>query len=233
MPEGSTEGYLACHQNAIMEEDKKIQEVLDQFLSSHEQTYKEFLNGFTHLSTDTENLSGWTSDSFLLENSGSSAPQSCTSKVSEMKKGLSDSTTMTTLQPTDEEQILIDADRRVGGCNLDDLSLAGRLKVDNFFTVDTDEADEEMAQMIGAELLPGEAEDEVKCYVPSITRRTQLQLRTLPETHRSNQKTEESTRDDVEPFCLDQNFDYDSVVLTPKYTKAEMKTMAEARMTSD
>lgn len=208
-----------------MEEDKNIQEVLDQFLNSHEQTYEEFLDSFTHLSEDTKNLSGRTSDGLML-NTGSSGPQTCASKVSEARKELSDSTTGTMLQPTDEDQ-------RVCACNVDDLSLAGRLKVDNFVAANSGEADEEMVQMIGAELLPGEAEDEVKCYVPSITRRTQLQLRTLPETHRSDQKTEEITRDDVEPFSLDQTFDYDSVALTPKYTTAEMKAMADARMASD
>ncbi|XP_078540464.1 intraflagellar transport-associated protein [Lissotriton helveticus] len=233
MPEDITEAYLACGRNDTMEEDKNIQEVLDQFLNSHEQTYEEFLDSFTHLTKDTKNLSGRTSDGLLLKNTGASGPQSCASNVFEARKGLSDSTTVTTPLPTDEDQILINGDRRVGACNLDDLSLAGRLKVDNFFATDSGEADEEMLQMMGPELLPGEAEDEVKCYVPSITRRTQLQLRTLPETHRCDQKTAEVTRDDVEPFSLDQHFDYDSVVLTPKYTKAEMKAMAEARMASD
>lgn len=33
-----------------MDEDQMIEEVLDKFVSCHEQTYEEFLSTFTHLS---------------------------------------------------------------------------------------------------------------------------------------------------------------------------------------
>ena len=33
--------------------------------------------------------------------------------------------------------------------------------------------------------------------------------------------------DEVEAFSLDENFDYDKVVLTPKYTPEEMKIVKE------
>lgn len=34
----------------IMDEDRIIEDVLDKFVNSHEQTYEEFLSTFTHLS---------------------------------------------------------------------------------------------------------------------------------------------------------------------------------------
>lgn len=33
--------------------------------------------------------------------------------------------------------------------------------------------------------------------------------------------------DDVQPFSLDEEFDYDNVALTPKFSEAEMKAIVE------
>ncbi|XP_069479446.1 intraflagellar transport-associated protein isoform X1 [Ambystoma mexicanum] len=216
MPEDSSEGCVSYGQNDIMEEDEKMQEVLNQFVNSHEQTYEEFLNTFTHLSRETKDLRGRTPDGLLVENIAPTAPLSHRN------------TTPTSSPPPEEDQIVIDAGRLVGGCNLDDRPLSGMFKVDNFFEADTFEADGEMDQKTaGPQLLPGEAEDDVTSYIPSFARQTELQFRTLPAVHLPSQEVQEVQRDDVEPFCLDQDFDYDRVVLTPKYTEDEMKTKTE------
>ena len=42
----------------------------------------------------------------------------------------------------------------------------------------------------------------------------------------------ETSHDEVEPFQLDDNFDYDNVVLSSKYTAEEMSLLARLRQTS-
>ncbi|XP_069479447.1 intraflagellar transport-associated protein isoform X2 [Ambystoma mexicanum] len=141
MPEDSSEGCVSYGQNDIMEEDEKMQEVLNQFVNSHEQTYEEFLNTFTHLSRETKDLRGRTPDGLLVENIAPTAPLSHRN------------TTPTSSPPPEEDQIVIDAGRLVGGCNLDDRPLSGMFKVDNFFEADTFEADGEMDQKTAVSFL--------------------------------------------------------------------------------
>ena len=43
----------------------------------------------------------------------------------------------------------------------------------------------------------------------------------------SQVQTEQPVTNEVEPFSLDQDFDYDNVVLTPKYTEAEMSIVKD------
>ena len=39
--------------------------------------------------------------------------------------------------------------------------------------------------------------------------------------------TQQDCSDDVEPFALDQDFDYDNFVLTPKYSPEDMERLSQ------
>ncbi|XP_063083857.1 intraflagellar transport-associated protein isoform X2 [Cavia porcellus] len=115
----------------IMDKDPLMEEVLDKFINSHEQTYEEFLSTFTHLSKD------------LL-------------------------------------------------------------------------------------LLPGEADEDISStvpsYLPSVHQPLTAEVKPKP-TIKGKEPNEEVLGDEVQPFSLDEDFDYDNVTLTPKFTSAEIETM--------
>ncbi|XP_021119994.1 uncharacterized protein C11orf74 homolog isoform X2 [Heterocephalus glaber] len=117
----------------IMDEDQLMEEVLDKFVNSHEQTYEEFLSTFTHLSKDLV-------------------------------------------------------------------------------------------------LLPGEVEEDISSrvpsYIPSVRQPCAAEMKLKPAIKGREQK-EEILGDEVQPFSLDEDFDYDSVTLTPKFTSAEIETIKE------
>lgn len=72
-------------------------------------------------------------------------------------------------------------------------------------------------------LYPGEAEPESEVTERNIISHTNLDF--LVVTSRSHDQREQictDTTDEVEPFSLDNDFDYDNVVLTPKFTMEEV-----------
>ncbi|XP_063399287.1 intraflagellar transport-associated protein-like [Mytilus trossulus] len=72
-------------------------------------------------------------------------------------------------------------------------------------------------------LYPGEAEPESEVIERNITSHTNLDF--LVVTSRSHDQGEQicpDTSDEVEPFSLDNDFDYDNVILTPKFTMEEV-----------
>ncbi|XP_049635856.1 intraflagellar transport-associated protein isoform X2 [Suncus etruscus] len=118
----------------MMDEDRSVEDVLDKFVSCHEQTYEEFLSTFTHL--------------------------------------------------------------------LKDLML-----------------------------LPGEVEQDLCMSMPSYTPSTTWPpapgIKPQPTVRSAHQQMEEVFGDEVQPFSLNEEFDYDSVVLTPKFTPEELQAIQE------
>ncbi|XP_018112802.1 intraflagellar transport-associated protein isoform X3 [Xenopus laevis] len=88
------------------------------------------------------------------------------------------------------------------------------------------ETDNEDRACSSLELLPGEAECEGPSYIPSFSRSTRLDFRTLPSCQNTaaNEQTEE-----VQPFALEAGFDYDHVALTPKFSVSELKFLGMER----
>ncbi|XP_054056524.1 intraflagellar transport-associated protein isoform X3 [Rissa tridactyla] len=73
----------------------------------------------------------------------------------------------------------------------------------------------------------GEVEQTVTYCAPFFDKPIQLKLKTLPVPQPSDNKAQQLLGDDVQPFSLDEEFDYDNVALTPKFSEAELKAIME------
>uniref|UniRef100_A0A2K6TG83 Intraflagellar transport associated protein n=1 Tax=Saimiri boliviensis boliviensis TaxID=39432 RepID=A0A2K6TG83_SAIBB len=82
-------------------------------------------------------------------------------------------------------------------------------------------------------LLPGEVEQNVSTSIPScIPSAAQppiWEAKPKPTVKRMDKQTEEILGDEVQPFSLDEEFDYDSVMLISKFSLAEIETFKELR----
>ncbi|XP_065539556.1 intraflagellar transport-associated protein isoform X3 [Lathamus discolor] len=175
--------------------------ILDQFINSHEQSYEEFLSTFTYLLEEEERktIHG--------------------SKVDSLRK----------IFYTSE---LPNRNKRDGSCGRSKkvgVSLLTQLpnenKVDKAVYLEDTDTDEETYS--GSLLLPGEVEQTVTYCTPFFDKPMQLKSRTLSVPQPSDSKTQELLGDDVHPFSLDEEFDYDSVALTPKFSEAELKAIID------
>ncbi|KGL77906.1 Uncharacterized protein C11orf74, partial [Tinamus guttatus] len=79
----------------------------------------------------------------------------------------------------------------------------------------------------GSFILPGEVEQTVTCCTLSFDQPVQQKFRTLPVIQASGSQTQELLGDDVQPFSLDEEFDYDNVPLTPKFSEADLKALTD------
>ncbi|XP_027693626.1 uncharacterized protein C11orf74 homolog isoform X2 [Vombatus ursinus] len=189
-----------------MDEDRLIEQALDQFINRHEQTYEEFLNTFTHLLKDRQVIKNRTPGAVSSGNSFATGVYPGTQSV--RNERLSPSL-HPTAHPPEEEQ------------------------VDNFLDLEDFDMDEETDHKLGPELLllPGEVEEEVHFsvsgYVPSFDQHSCPEPKTYPAEQLAYRHLKEVPGDEVQPFSLDENFDYDSVMLTPKFSSEEMKTIIE------
>ncbi|KAM6160228.1 intraflagellar transport-associated protein [Erethizon dorsatum] len=216
----------------VMDKDQLMEEVLDKFVNSHEQTYEEFLSTFTYLSKEhnvTERRA------FGLD-----ASQNTFTSVEFIHKNephdhcLRNTSTFlcTSPQCLEEEQIVLDEGQKVGNFFQGDLNRAGKVKVDNFLDLEDLDVDEELKPQISKDLLllPGEVEGDISSsapsYIPSVPQPRTTEVKPKPAIKRKEQE-EETLEDEVLPFSLDEDFDYDGVTLTPKFTSAELETMKE------
>nr|XP_055157002.1 intraflagellar transport-associated protein isoform X2 [Nyctereutes procyonoides] len=80
-------------------------------------------------------------------------------------------------------------------------------------------------------LLPGEVEEDVctrvPSYIPSVAQPLAPGVKPGPAVRGPDKQMEETLGDEVQPFSLDEEFDYDAVMLTPKFTPAEMDAITE------
>ncbi|XP_009695363.1 PREDICTED: uncharacterized protein C11orf74 homolog, partial [Cariama cristata] len=79
----------------------------------------------------------------------------------------------------------------------------------------------------GSLVLPGEVEQTVTYCTPFFDKPVQPKFRTLSVPQPLDSKAQELLGDDVYPFSLDEEFDYDNVALTPKFSEAELKAIIE------
>ncbi|KFO19907.1 hypothetical protein H920_18744 [Fukomys damarensis] len=99
-------------------------------------------------------------------------------------------------------------------------------QVDNFLDLEDMDVDEEMEPQMSK----GEVEEDISSCVPSYIPSAYQSCTTeekLKPTMKGKEQKEEILGDEVQPFSLDEDFDYDSVTLTPKFTSAEMETLRE------
>ncbi|KAM8968601.1 protein C11orf74 homolog isoform X3 [Sarcophilus harrisii] len=235
-----------------MDDDQLIAETLDHFIN-HRESKKE-LSADTCLSKDDQDTkertpgpdasenrvaSDLNSQPPCLENEQPHMPSLAKTSEEEQKSvprithsGLA--VTTEKFCKGSEKKIMIDKGRRVGNSTEGDLDRAGKVKVDNFLDLEDFDMDEEIDPKSIPELLllPGEVEEEyhysTSSYIPSFDQYSQSESKSLPPTeHLVFGHFKEVSGDEVQPFSLDEDFDYDNVILTPKYSNAEMKTFEE------
>lgn len=216
-----------------MDEHQVIDEALDKFINCHEQTYEEFLATFIHLSKEDNGtrrrvFGDDSSENILTSTKFTNGDMSDDHQAENKPIFLH-----TSLQCSDEEQIVMDEGQKVGSSAQGDLSWAGKVKVDNFLDLeDLDTGEDVQLQMSnGLLLLPGEVEQDlttsIPAYIPSMIQSPAPAVKPRPTVKGTSKQKEEILGDEVWPFSLDEEFDYDNVMLTPKFTAAEIDAIKE------
>ncbi|XP_017661749.1 PREDICTED: uncharacterized protein C11orf74 homolog isoform X2 [Lepidothrix coronata] len=98
-------------------------------------------------------------------------------------------------------------------------------QVDKYLDWEDIDSDEETCS--GSLVLPGEVEQTVTYCTPVFDKPIQLKFRNLSVPQPLDSKPQELLGDDVQPFSLDEEFDYDNVAVTPKFSEAELKAIKE------
>ncbi|XP_027437196.1 intraflagellar transport-associated protein isoform X2 [Zalophus californianus] len=193
----------------IMDEDQLIEEVLDKFVNCHEQTYEEFLSTFTHLSKEDNVTKRGAFETDSSENIFPSIKFARENEPSDHHHRNKAIFLRTSSQCSEEEQ------------------------VDNFLDLEDLDVDEETQPQKSKDslLLPGEVEEDlctrVPSYIPSVAQPFAPGFKPGPAVGGGDKQTEETLGDEVQPFSLDEEFDYDVVTLTPKFTPAEIDAITE------
>ncbi|KFZ67450.1 Uncharacterized protein C11orf74, partial [Podiceps cristatus] len=121
-------------------------------------------------------------------------------------------------QTLKENETVMKESWKAGGSDGNDLRLSERVKVRVKLTI---------FYSAGSLVLPGEVEQAVTYCTHFFDKPVQLKFITLSVPQSSDSKVQELLGDDVQPFSLDEEFDYDSVALTPKFSEAELKAITE------
>ncbi|KAM4018152.1 intraflagellar transport-associated protein [Anomaloglossus baeobatrachus] len=188
-------------------EDEMTDCVLRRFISIPEQTYEDFLSSFTCVPPG----SGRQQPEVMFDGSHMKK-----SSLNPTQRG-QDKTGVTNGQE-EPEQLTIGDGIMAGICH--SLTHPGRVQVDNYFdSSDLDTASDSEEPGPGVLLFPGEAELDLEAENATIVRNTCLQINTSSGVERT---AEEHLGDDIQPFSLDQSFDYDRVALTSKVSAEEM-----------
>ncbi|KAG9335743.1 hypothetical protein JZ751_004172 [Albula glossodonta] len=208
--------------------DQSVREALELFCSASEQTYEAFLASFPHLSTGDVAGGGMAAlspgqlpfrESEGRSRDGAEERDRRTVREQDNTKLLVDQEEVANLWisfaplrggPT----LLFEAEATVGRWEGRQPRPPGKVKLDNYLDLTDFNQHEDDAQTAV------EVEEDPPAYVPSFSRQTQLELRTCPERQpRQGQPSPASQTDsaEVQPFSLDENFDYDHVVLSRKH----------------
>ncbi|XP_047416800.1 intraflagellar transport-associated protein-like isoform X2 [Sciurus carolinensis] len=78
-------------------------------------------------------------------------------------------------------------------------------------------------------LLPGTGEEDVRVcsYSPSVDQFLTAEVKPKPTVKGTQKQAEKILGDEVHPFSLDEEFDYDNMAQTPKFTAEEMEPIRE------
>ncbi|KAM5138918.1 intraflagellar transport-associated protein [Mantella aurantiaca] len=219
----------SCDRSPEVRGEEMACTVLNRFIGIPEQTYENFLTAFTYHPQAELHSHHVTWDSFphpleMRKAQRDSKREDCQIRTDDLENDCPDCEKKSPDriahggEGEDLEQLIIGEGENVGCCH--SLTRAGRVQVDNFLStsdMNPNSDDEET----GSHLLlyPGEADPEVVNDDKAIVRSTCLDI----QTSFSQQITpEEHLDDDIQPFALDQSFDYDRVALTPKFSAVEL-----------
>lgn len=217
----------------IMDEDQIIEEVLDKFVNCHEQTYEEFLSTFTHLSKEDNVTKRGAFGTNSSENRFSSIPLTHENGPSDHRPGRRAVFLRTSPPCPEEEQVVLHEGQKVGSSFHGNLNQAGKVKVDNFLEVEDLDMDEEIKPQMskGLLLLPGEVEQDgsacVPSSIPAVAQPLSPGVQPRPPVKGADKQRDETPGDEVQPFRLDEEFDYDAGMLTPKFSPAEIEAIKE------
>uniref|UniRef100_A0A2K6KJL7 Intraflagellar transport associated protein n=1 Tax=Rhinopithecus bieti TaxID=61621 RepID=A0A2K6KJL7_RHIBE len=106
-------------------------------------------------------------------------------------------------------------------------------QVDNFLDLEDLDMDEETKPQMSEDLLllPGEVEQaastSIPLCIPSVAQPPACEVKPKPAVKRMDKQAEEILGDEVQPFSLDEEFDYDNVTLTSKFSSAEIEAIKE------
>ncbi|XP_063189869.1 intraflagellar transport-associated protein isoform X1 [Chroicocephalus ridibundus] len=199
--------------------------ILDQFINSHEQSYEEFLNTFTYLSKEEEGKTIQGSKVDSLRKTFSTSELSNRNKQDGSPGRSKEMCVSLPPQMSNDNETGMNESWKPGVSDRNGLSLSERVKVDKYLDLEDVDTDEETC--CGSFVLPGEVEQTVTYCAPFFDKPIQLKLKTLPVPQPSDNKAQQLLGDDVQPFSLDEEFDYDNVALTPKFSEAELKAIME------
>ncbi|XP_017937502.1 protein C11orf74 homolog [Manacus vitellinus] len=198
--------------------------ILDQFINSHEQSHEEFLNTFTCLLKEKEEktIQGNQVDYlrkifFTSELSDRNKQNGSPERSKEMWVSLPS-------QMPNEDKKMMNERWKAGRSEGKILSLSER--VDKYLDWEDIDSDEETCSA-GSLVLPGEVEQTVTYCTPVFDKPIQMKFRNLSVPQPLDSKPQELLGDDVQPFSLDEEFDYDNVAVTPKFSEAELKAIKE------
>ncbi|XP_019471051.1 protein C11orf74 homolog isoform X4 [Meleagris gallopavo] len=124
-------------------------------------------------------------------------------------------------QTPSENKMVINESWKSGDSDGNGLSLSERAQVDHYLETDMDGE----PCNAGSFVLPGEVEEIETCCSPSFEKSFQQKLKISSVQQPLDKKAEELLGDDVQPFSLDEEFDYDNVALTSKFSEAELMPM--------
>ncbi|XP_051660111.1 intraflagellar transport-associated protein [Manacus candei] len=176
--------------------------ILDQFINSHEQSHEEFLNTFTCLLKEKEEktIQGNQVD-YLRKIFFTSELSDRNKQNGSPERSKEMWVSLPSQMPNEDKQ------------------------VDKYLDWEDIDSDEETCS--GSLVLPGEVEQTVTYCTPVFDKPIQLKFRNLSVPQPLDSKPQELLGDDVQPFSLDEEFDYDNVAVTPKFSEAELKAIKE------
>ncbi|XP_077319295.1 intraflagellar transport-associated protein isoform X1 [Lithobates pipiens] len=221
----------SCDERPAVTDEEMACTVLNRFVGIPEQTYEDFLTTFTYLPQEKQDCQIQSDDPQNLCSVFEHAPARKKREVS------------ADMQKEEElEQLMISEGEHVGCCH--SLTHSGRVQVDNFLnTSDIDALSDDEETRPHFLLYPGEADTETSLNDKPIMRstcldiQTSFQRQTIPDEGftltscfgygtgsegRFPKWGTEHLDDEIQPFVLDQSFDYDSVALTPKLSAVEL-----------
>ncbi|XP_074399299.1 intraflagellar transport-associated protein isoform X1 [Zonotrichia albicollis] len=210
----------------IMGEQLLKSSILDQFINSHEQSYEEFLSTFTYLLKEKEGKTIQESKVDSLRKKCSTSELPNRNKQDGSPERSKEMWVSFPPQMPNENEAVMSECSTAGVSVGNDLSLSEKVKVDKYLHLEDVDTDEETCSAASL-VLPGEVEETVSCCTPFFDKPIQPKFRAWSVPQPSESKAQELLGDDVQPFSLDEEFDYDNVALTPKFSEAELKALTE------
>ncbi|XP_051885637.1 intraflagellar transport-associated protein-like [Pristis pectinata] len=182
-----------------MEKEGITCDALEKFCRSHEQTYEEFLESFIHLRRED------------MKKQNAAPPD-----IAEISEDAG--------KYLDMKDVLTHSLEKGGQSLKDDKEVENYIDIED---LDSGKGSEQQSGT-GGEVLPGKIEEEIPAnYSHCEYKYTTLDFKVYPCVEEFNNKAHDQVfTDEVQPFTLDEEFDYNCVYFKPKYTEAELKTLS-------